>query len=495
MTQAQLLKRHRAWFWVLPVLPVAYYALFHRLGSLPVQMWDESRLAVNAVEMARNGNWLVTTYAGQPDLWNTKPPLLIWLQALFFRLLGPTELTLRLPSAIAGLATVGLVGRFAYRHLGGTPAAVFGTLVLLTSDGYVDLHVTRTGDYDALLVLWVTGYILAFFRYLHQGSPQYLYWTAVGLALALLTKGVAGALPLPGLLLYAVWQKKLSWLLQQRRLYVSAAAVVAAAGSYYLSRELANPGYLRAVYENELGGRLLKVLEEHEHPWYWYAQAIANQKFVPWLYFLPVGFLLSWQIQKNSGARAFTGLAACFVSTYLLLISLSKTKLYWYDAPLYPMAALVVGLGLAMLLQAVVPPGRYQLAVQVALVACVFAAPLLAQRAKLRRLYAERYNQPELRFGGHLRDQHRVYPGINSYVLLAPTGYNASAEFYAQAARLRYGDQAELRSAWQVPELRPGQTVVVCSPDVLAEVTKRFETTLVYSGEHGSTLLLNGHKP
>jgi len=44
-----------------------------------LQLWDEARLAVNATEMLQSGDWLVTRYDGSSDLWNTKPPLLIWL--------------------------------------------------------------------------------------------------------------------------------------------------------------------------------------------------------------------------------------------------------------------------------------------------------------------------------------------------------------------------------------------------------------------------------
>ena len=45
------------------------------IGRLPVVMWDEARLSINALEMLRTGHLLVPTFHGQPDLWNPKPPL------------------------------------------------------------------------------------------------------------------------------------------------------------------------------------------------------------------------------------------------------------------------------------------------------------------------------------------------------------------------------------------------------------------------------------
>lgn len=79
--------------------------LFQYLDYLPVRVWDESRTAVNAYEMYQHGNYLVPTYNEEPDMWNTKPPLMVWLQVFSMKLLGTNEFSLRLPSAFAALVT------------------------------------------------------------------------------------------------------------------------------------------------------------------------------------------------------------------------------------------------------------------------------------------------------------------------------------------------------------------------------------------------------
>src|ERR1051325_2737602 len=81
------------------------FPLFLNLDVLAIRTFDEARNTVNAYEMYRNGNYLISHFDGAPYLWNTKPPLLIWLQVLFMKILGPGELALRLPSALAGLFT------------------------------------------------------------------------------------------------------------------------------------------------------------------------------------------------------------------------------------------------------------------------------------------------------------------------------------------------------------------------------------------------------
>ena len=73
----------RSWSGVefLVIAAVGYLLFFHRLGELPIYVWDEARDTINALEMLRTGDLLVTYFHGRPDLWNTKPPGAIWLMA------------------------------------------------------------------------------------------------------------------------------------------------------------------------------------------------------------------------------------------------------------------------------------------------------------------------------------------------------------------------------------------------------------------------------
>ena len=64
------------------VLLIVAIPLFAHLDGTPVQVWDESRLAESALEMTRSSNWLVPPYNGEPDMWSTKPPLMIVLETV-----------------------------------------------------------------------------------------------------------------------------------------------------------------------------------------------------------------------------------------------------------------------------------------------------------------------------------------------------------------------------------------------------------------------------
>lgn len=157
--------------------------LLLNLNDYALRIYDEARRAVNAFEMWDSKRWLVTTYEYKPDMWGTKPPLLIWCQALMIEMLGPTKLAVRLPSALAGLATVSLLFVFSYKKIGRWPAGLLASFALLTASGYLKTkHSVRSGDFDALLVCWCAYYLIAFFCYIETGRMRslirYRLWSA-----------------------------------------------------------------------------------------------------------------------------------------------------------------------------------------------------------------------------------------------------------------------------------------------------------------------------
>ena len=64
------------------------FQIFHDFHKEQIKIWDESRGAVNAVEMMQNGNCIVVTFDDTPDYWNSKPPLFVWLKVVCFKLFG-----------------------------------------------------------------------------------------------------------------------------------------------------------------------------------------------------------------------------------------------------------------------------------------------------------------------------------------------------------------------------------------------------------------------
>lgn len=414
---------------LLLLLLLASFPLYYELGRNPVQLWDESRVAVNAVEMAQNGHWLTPHFAGTPDHWNTKPPLLIWLEALSFKTFGFSTWALRLPTLLSTLGTVVLLFWFAAKVLHRPVAGLFGGVILVTCAGYVRLHVARTGEYDALLTFWQVVIWVSFFRYLEADNRFSIYWLTLGLIAAVLTKGPAGLISLPGLVMYAGVRGRSRWLLRQSSAYVAAGIVVVVVAGYFLIREAVDPGYWTAVQYNDLGGRFLT---EHggQHPWNYYLLNLKNQFFTLWLWAV-IPALLAGLLQPTGIVRRAVWLLTSFVVGWLVVISIAQSGLEWYDAPIYPALALLVGIGLSILCEDLMGlylprfSWRIGLMVKGALVVGVAFIPYYTI---VNQLISERKSDyglgPDSYLGRYLTKLVHDQPQIDKLTLLSRGGYS-----------------------------------------------------------------------
>ena len=315
-----------------------YIPVFGFLNVLPIRLWDESRLAVNSLEMYLNHNFLVPTFNNEVEMWSTKPPLMIWLQVLFINIVGIGELAIRLPSAFAAFFTILLIIIISEKHLKSTLLGFIWVLVLTTSHGYINIHATRTGDYDALLTLFSFGYILSFYFYSIYSKNKYLYLGFIALTLAVLTKGIAGMFFTPVTFMYLIFSLKKDFLklFRNKHFYFGIAIFLFFGIGYYLLREMYNPGYLKTVNDNELGGRFLKVNEQHQHEFWYYFHNFINFQIKYWYLYVIPGIILSIA-NKNNKTSNFSLYIFINALFFFLIISIAKTKLEWYDVPLYPL--------------------------------------------------------------------------------------------------------------------------------------------------------------
>ncbi|MEM6771496.1 MAG: glycosyltransferase family 39 protein, partial [Bacteroidota bacterium] len=174
--------------------------IFLHLDDMSVEIYDEARRAVSAAEMARgDAHWLVPTYNGAPDHWGTKPALLVLCQAFWMKIFGVGELAVRLPSALATLLLCGLMIWWGRRAWGGALAGAMGGLFVLCCWEFMGNHGARTGDFDAMLTLFLTAQVVAFHQWVASGKTKWLWAAGGAVFLAGLSKGIAGGFFLPGI--------------------------------------------------------------------------------------------------------------------------------------------------------------------------------------------------------------------------------------------------------------------------------------------------------
>lgn len=172
---------------LLVLLGLGGFMLFCNVGEYHIVDYDEARHGINAYEMIRNNDYLVHTYAGEPDLWNLKPPLSFWSIALGYKLFGYTPFAMRFFSALATLLSIAAVTCWAWRRLGYASALIAVAFFVCTEGLYRD-HFARFGDADSLYQLFFTLSMLCMLK--SRGDFRWFYGSALFFALAFLQKSM-----------------------------------------------------------------------------------------------------------------------------------------------------------------------------------------------------------------------------------------------------------------------------------------------------------------
>lgn len=297
--------------------------------------------------MAHGGNWIAVPYNGQPDWWSTKPPLMIWLQAICISIFGMNELSIRLPAALGAFFTCAVIFIFCYKYLKNIELGFIAVLVLITTTGFIKTHVARTGDYDSLLVLLTTTYLLSYFISIEsenqKTAKKFLIYFFIAVTLSVLCKGIQGLIFLPGLFIYTLARKKFLFLLKQKQFYFGLVLFFVFGVGYFLLREWIDPGFLNAFWQMEGGGRFNSAIDAHDGPFSFYWQILINEDFNGWYMLIPCGIIIGVaQVDKRIKNLSWFLLLLC--AEYLLVISSAQTKINWYDAPMLPLLALIAGI-------------------------------------------------------------------------------------------------------------------------------------------------------
>lgn len=439
------------------ITTLCYFVFFHHLGEFTLRMWDEARNGINALEMLENKNFLVTYFRGSPDLWNTKPPLFIWIAAFFFKMFGVSELTLRLPSAIAAIAATLAIFFFSKQVLRNRWVGVLGSLILLSSMGFSDTHIARTGDYDALLTLLVFLGSIVFFSYTVTWKNKYLYWSGLLFTLAVLTKGVAGLFMLPGMFFYLLLSGKLKKIIDQPSFWRVIGGAILPVALYYGGRELINSGYLKAVWMEEFLGRYKEARGVTKEGFWYYWRYLSEFRFQKWVFILPFSFL-SYFLTKDKLLKSWVIFSFLLVSFYFLIISGAGTKQIWYDAQLYPLASILVALFIVLLIN------RFPLLIRIipVLILCFY----LQRYVRTNLAYIHRgdllRSSSCIKYGYLFRDKSLDKSG---FVLLhKDQAYCMPFYFYAEQNGLEVG---------QIEGIKTGARVLTCDgPTINAIETK-----------------------
>lgn len=297
---------------------------------------DEGRYAEIPRDMLERGDF-VTPKLNYVDYFE-KPILHYWATALSLKVFGLKEFAARLfpaLSALCGLILTYILGRKMLDEKAGLLAgAILGTNLLYFVIGQIniiDMPLTF------FLTLSITG---LWFGIRYERRTFAIFY--LGMALALLTKGLIGVV-LPGGILF--WWIVLTrrWDVIKKSLYLPGIMLFfLIAAPWFVAVSIKNPDFPYFFFVREHFLRYTTKIHGRYEPWWWFIP-ILLVGFIPWAGFLPKALAKAMpRTLKNMQPLDEDKL---FLLLWFLVIfvffSLSDSKLIPYIVPVFPPLALL----------------------------------------------------------------------------------------------------------------------------------------------------------
>ncbi len=353
----------RRWFLLSVVFLIATAIYLGCVLSPPSLMDDVDAVQAQiAKTMLTSGDWVTARLDGVVYL--EKAPLIYWLIAIFYRILGVCDWVARLPVALASIALALLSASFGMWAFG-ERAGFYAGLCMSTCVGL--FLFTRIQIPDVMLTFTIALALWAFLRALDEEEKQPRLWAAIfaaSLGTGLLLKSLVGiVLPAAAALIYLSFSKQLfsrrTWL--RLRPVSGSLIVLLIAAPWHVLATLRNPpyvawtllsgpglyhGFLWFYFVNEQLLRFLDLRYPRDYNtvprlYFWLFHLLW---LFPWSVYLPAITRLSFKPADRAGQTKL--LALCWAGFILVFFTFSTTQEY-YSMPCYPALALLLGSAMA----------------------------------------------------------------------------------------------------------------------------------------------------
>src|SRR5215216_640634 len=160
-----------------------------------------------------------------------KPPLALWVQALSVKAFGFDSLSMLVPQALMGVASVALVYDLVRRRFGRAGGFVGGLVLALTP---ISVAIARHNNPDALLVLCSVAALWLAARALEDGRTPWLMLAGTAVGLGFEAKMAAALMVVPGIAAAYLWVAPRGRRVAAGQLLAGGAAMVAVGGAWPL---------------------------------------------------------------------------------------------------------------------------------------------------------------------------------------------------------------------------------------------------------------------
>lgn len=292
-----------------------------------------------------------------------KPPLAFWIQTVFAKLFGFHGLSLLLPQAIAGIASVYVLYRLVDRAWG-SRAALLAALSLAVMP--ISVVTNRNNAPDGLLILVLLLAAWALIRAIESGSKRWLWATAVLVGVAFNIKMLQILLALPALVMLYLIAAPWTW--RKRLLYgVGAVAIMALIAAPWVLAVDLTPPIQRPYVGGSLNNTVVNLMHGYNgaarlwgddftgfsgmpSPWRLFNDKLGGQ--VSWLLPLAIigALVAAWQLRQIPATERVVRrneliLWVAWGIPQMIYFSISTFFHRYYLATLAPAMAALAGIG------------------------------------------------------------------------------------------------------------------------------------------------------
>lgn len=308
--------------------------------SFPLIEPDETRYAEIAIGMLASRDWVNPMLDGAPYL--DKPPLMYWLTALSFRVVGTNEIAARMPSVISALLTIVITFLLGSRVVG-RRAAWLGAMSLALCGGF--MLAGRLLILDPLLALMTTLCLLTGYIAVREQKHCRVWWMVSGVAcgLGVLTKGPVALVLCAPPLIASGWLRGDQTRTRFRHWVAFIVPMISVCVPWYIAVIRLNPEFIDHFFLEHNLNRFTQG-SNHQQPVWFYVPIIFASMY-PASLLLPsaILFIFSRASRRRSLRSKDLGFVVCAAVWILAFFSLASCKLPTYILPAIPLLALTIG--------------------------------------------------------------------------------------------------------------------------------------------------------
>lgn len=333
------------------ILAVFLLTSFIGLGKDFLYDWDEG---IYAQVSRETGFSLSPFWNGQP--WFEKPPLVFWLTKLSFSIFGENEFGARFFMPILGAVSLFFLYFLLKERLKNKTALLALTFFLVAP---LFLARSRGLNTDGALL---TGIITSFYfltrlekKLIAPNKGKIRFWDyfypALAISLAVLVKGLMGFLP--GLVwLFYLFISKRNFLFKTLKVWfcVGLLTMLLVLPWHIYQTVRFGSNFWQVYFIEHIIRRAHQPIEYHFGGKLYYIKFLISE--FSWWLILPVLGGIFWLFDQIKKKKLDDNFIFFFIwgGLVLGLFTFSKTKLFWYILPLYPVLAVLWGYGWQKLL-------------------------------------------------------------------------------------------------------------------------------------------------